>query len=255
MDKSISLELQNKSSRCDLITFDEESHTYFIKGKQVGTSVTSFIHKFFSKFDPDKVIDQYYNYWQRSEHPQYFGLTKEEIKIVWEKERDYGTFLHQMIEDFYNNKQTDLFTELDISVLMLDFAKFLQFHESNCDLEPFRTEMRVFDEELDLAGSIDMLYKKPNGKYAIYDWKRTKSIRKTGTLEYGKGCLSDIPDLNFWHYSLQLNMYKYILEKNYGYEVEELVLVQIHPNLEHNYKLHYCPDLQEKIQEMTNEKI
>ena len=36
-----------------------------------------------------------------------------------------------------------------------------------------------------------------------------------------KECIEHIPDSNFWHYSLQLNTYKHLIEKNYGTEFQE----------------------------------
>jgi hypothetical protein len=39
-----------------------------------------------------------------------------------------------------------------------------------------------------------------------------------------------MPDTNFWHYSLQLNVYKRILEVKYGKKVTALFLVCLHPN-------------------------
>ena len=39
-----------------------------------------------------------------------------------------------------------------------------------------------------------------------------------------------IPDTNYWHYCLQLNVYKAILEEKYGKKVTELYLVCLHPN-------------------------
>jgi hypothetical protein len=34
-------------------------------------------------------------------------------------------------------------------------------------LKPYRTEWTIYDEELKIAGSIDMVYEKPNGTLAI----------------------------------------------------------------------------------------
>jgi hypothetical protein len=31
--------------------------------------------------------------------------------------------------------------------------------------------------------------------------------------------ISHIPDTNFWHYSIQLNTYKLIIERKYGYKI------------------------------------
>ena len=43
-------------------------------------------------------------------------------------------------------------------------------------------------------------------------------------------CIKHLPNTNFWHYSLQLNTYKAMLEKNYNKKVTDLYLVRLHPN-------------------------
>ena len=95
--------------------------------------------------------------------------------------------------------------------------------------EPFRTEWLVFDEEHKVAGSIDMVYKKADGTLAIYDWKRAEEIKTENKFQSGLGPIDHLPDTNYWHYSLQLNVYRYILQKHYGYTVSELALVVLHP--------------------------
>jgi nucleoside-diphosphate-sugar epimerase len=46
-------------------------------------------------------------------------------------------------------------------------------------------EWMIFDEDLKLAGSIDMVYENPDGTLSIYDWKRSKDISKINkTLSY-----------------------------------------------------------------------
>ena len=48
--------------------------------------------------------------------------------------------------------------------------------------------------------------------------------------------ISHIPYTNFFHYSLQLNVYKRILEKNYNKKVKEMFLVCLHPeNFNNSY--------------------
>jgi hypothetical protein len=42
--------------------------------------------------------------------------------------------------------------------------------------------------------------------------------------------IDHLPDTNYWHYSLQLNIYRRILEELYDVEVSELALVILHPN-------------------------
>jgi CRISPR/Cas system-associated exonuclease Cas4 (RecB family) len=57
-----------------------------------------------------------------------------------------------------------------------------------------------------------------------------------------------LPDSNFWHYAMQLNTYKVILEEKYGKKVTELYLVRLHPDAEEkNYELIQLPDLSNEV--------
>jgi hypothetical protein len=99
------------------------------------------------------------------------------------------------------------------------------------DLEPYRLEWPVWIAELKLAGSIDAVFRRPSdGAFFIYDWKRTKELKMENRFEKGLGPLSHVDDCNYWHYSLQLNNYRCLLEKFYGLVVNELALVILHPN-------------------------
>ena len=98
-----------------------------------------------------------------------------------------------------------------------------------------------------------MVYENEDGTLSIYDWKRAKEIVKISA--YNKFALSEaichLPDTNYWHYALQLNMYKYILEKKYGKKVRDLYLVCCHPDsLQQNYELIALPDLSGEIKEL-----
>ena len=67
--------------------------------------------------------------------------------------------------------------------------------------------------------------------FHIYDWKRTKPF-STGSSKdnVGFGTFNNIPNTNLWHYSLQLNIYKYLLEKNYNKTIRSMKLCRLHPN-------------------------
>jgi ATP-dependent exoDNAse (exonuclease V) beta subunit len=100
------------------------------------------------------------------------------------------------------------------------------------ELKAYRTEWMVYYEELKLSGSIDMVFENPDGTLQIYDWKRCQEIVHENA--WGKTaitpCIGHLPDTNFWHYTLQLNIYKKILEDKYGKTVTDLYLVCLHPN-------------------------
>ena len=138
-----------------------------------------------------------------------------------------------------------------------EFEFFLRFVKENSKLIPYRTEWLIYNEDLKLAGSIDMVYENPDGTLKIYDWKRCKEILKTNKYDkYGLlECISHLPDTKFWHYSLQLNMYKAILEEKYGKKVTDLYLVKLHPNnINKTYELIRCADLSTEVSELFEDR-
>ena len=135
-------------------------------------------------------------------------------------------------------------------MISIEYQYFNNFLAAYPDLKPYRTEWTIFHEELMLAGSIDMIFKDDDGNLLIYDWKRCKEIVKTNAFgKWGnKECIEHLPDTNYWHYCLQLNTYKKILEEKYGEKVTELYLVCLHPeNKNKNYQRIKVVDLQEEV--------
>jgi hypothetical protein len=118
-------------------------------------------------------------------------------------------------------------------------------------------------EEAQIAGSIDMVYEviEPESTaastpLAIYDWKRCREITKTNRA--GKfathPAIDHLPDTNFWHYALQLNTYKYILQTKYDKTITDLYLIVLHPDAQ-NYQRVKLPDLQTEVAELFEERI
>ena len=141
--------------------------------------------------------------------------------------------------------------------------KFYQDYKDK--LEPYRTEWIVYDKEIKIAGSIDMIFKSKPEKTIddkevidIYDWKRCKDIKKVNNFDKWaiNPNISHIPDTNYWHYAFQLNGYKWILEKNYDKIIRDMYLVCLHPdNSNKSYKLIKIPDLQKEITLLFQERI
>jgi len=253
------LATKNPHERDQYATLDEATHIYNIKGETDYMSMTTFIHNLFSKFDENKIIDTMMasKKWPTN---KYFGQTKQEIKDMWEKNKveasTAGTKMHYDIECFYNDINNPPQND------SIEFKYFMNFHTDFKDhLEPYRTEWIVYDEDIKIAGSIDMIFKKTstNEILEIYDWKRCKEIVKsTNFNKWSTNELIDhIPDTNYWHYSLQLNGYKYILNKNYNKQITDLYLVCLHPDNEHkngNYIRIKVPDMQEEIHQLFEER-
>ena len=57
-----------------------------------------------------------------------------------------------------------------------------------------------------------------------------------------------LPNSKFWHYSFQLNTYKYILEQNYDIKVKQMMLVQLHES-KSNYVKHQVPHMDNELED------
>jgi len=285
----------NSHPRDKRIKFDEGPHVYTIdEGTGSGmdgvafTSVTTWNHSHFEHFDADKIIDGMMKSKKWNDpvlNAKYYGKTRDEIKAMWDVNRDMaagaGTGMHYNIECFYNKCLVG--EDWDRACNDIEFKYFLRFNQDWCGgwgeghgqgllrplygqglLRPFRTEWTVFHEEARLSGSIDMVYEnidpvtgEADGTLSIYDWKRCKEIVKTNA--FGKCAItpeiSHLPDTNFWHYCLQLNTYKAILEMKYGKVVTDLYLVCLHPdNKNGNYLRIKVADLQEEVRELISKR-
>lgn len=231
----------NKHPRDSLIIFDSTKHNYTCNNLVGFTSVTGWVKTHFKQFDANATVDKIMSSrnWTKS---KYFGKTKDEILSGWTTNANLasslGTEMHKSIESYYNltpNQRSEILSQpLPYIIASLNLPNhFINFVNNNDHLTPFRSEWMIFDESIKIAGSVDMLFEQPDGSLIIYDWKRCKGIVKTSPFNsYSTtDCIEHFPDTNFWHYALQLNMYKYIIEAKYEKTVSKLVLLALHPDL------------------------
>jgi len=269
------LSTKNAHPRDPNLVFDEPTHKYTITCDPDSkyTSVTTWNHSHFPHFDADKIIKNMMKGKNWKPENKYWGLTAQQIKDQWSENgaavSGAGTNLHFDIECFMNQELSENSNYTHETLLenyqhFLDQGNkpanetdewnyFLQYARDFPKFKPYRTEWMIYDEELKLAGSIDMIYENPDGTLNIYDWKRAKEIKKTTSFnQYAiTECISHLPHTNYWHYSLQLNTYKAIIEKQYNKKVRDLYLVRLHPNnTRQSYDLVKCADLSEEIKEL-----
>lgn len=233
------LSFRNKHPRDDCIVFDEPTHVYTVNGSSKGViSCTKFLHEFFPHFDADATIRKMMRSpkWPQS---KWYGMTAAEIKKAWNDNgaaaSGAGTAMHLAIEQFLHGHP-----EI-IEPAVLETPEWRYFKnfwaDVSGDLVPYRSEWEVWSEEHKLAGSIDMIfYRKSDDSYVIYDWKRSKEI-KTEAFggQTGFGPAGHLPDCNYWHYTLQLNVYRWFLETFYDLRVSDMYLIILHPDNK-NYK-------------------
>ena len=255
----------NAHERDPYIEFDPVPHVYTVRGEGGYTSVTTWNHKHFSHFDPEETVAKIMKSSNMTKPSyKYYGMTAEEIKASWSKNGEEassaGTKMHYDIECYWNYRASYCSSDVETtqsaeflrnqdgkpsslssnqspiqndSVEYAYFNKFVaDFEKENPGVKPYRTEWMVYYEELKLSGSIDMVFENPDGTLQIYDWKRCKEIPhdafggKTAKTE----CIQHLPDAKFWHYALQLNTYKTILERKYDKKITNLCLVCLHPD-------------------------
>ena len=230
LGKNISFNKKNAHKKDTRIKFYSEPHIYTIDNVPA-PSASTIISRFFPEFDIE--------YWSNRKAPQ-LGMTAKEVAKMWSDKgkvaRDKGTFLHEQIENYYLGEE---YSETE------EFNLFRQFLDKHTDLEPYRSEWRIFDEKHNIAGTIDLLAKDGENGFDIYDWKRSKKIINTfndspitsNQWQSGIGKLNQIDDTSYNRYTLQQSLYRYILEENYGLKINNMFLIVLYPEYNRYYKL------------------
>lgn len=275
VDRTKYLDVLHRHPKDARVYFEDEPHLYHVdwKGDGVFThgdtcSVTKLIHHFFPVFDADECIATMQNResWVRS---KYYPKTADEIKAQWKELGRQacmiGSSMHQYIDQYYNKEPEAATPPAILAVELQHFEKLREeIHGKSNEnrLVPYRSEFFMFsDDKSRIPGAADMLFvndavmktkwdivknfngSKPDTLHVVmYDWKRCKEIRKFDfNRQTGYGPCKQIPNANYFHYSLQLSLYKYILENYYSdfvYEdvtykkiqVDLMFICVLHPN-------------------------
>lgn len=153
---------KNGHARDSRLTFHAESHKYFLDDSHTfGVSVTGVCGNFGDEFKTDLIIHRMINgkNWPRDDYMVEDGcdlrpMTKGEIKQKWDFGRDdagnRGTYMHSLIEWLLTDPRTMMY--------VTEIKMFFNFYEAYLtNITPYRLEWRIFDEELDVAGSVDFV--------------------------------------------------------------------------------------------------
>ena len=270
------------------IAFEEDSHIYYdvTQPNKKFISVTTLIHSFTNPFDKEfwskfKALEKFLTKEQwniekksllnskvfdnsilelYSINENDFNREQQAILDTWQEENirscARGSKIHSELENsFYKKKQN-----IDLSKYQIG-GKFECIKDRVAlDLEngiyPEYLISRVSDDgNLRLAGQIDLLVKKGNS-ITILDWKSNKEIKqksyfdsKTKTSQKMKYPLNNLDDANYWHYTLQLSTYAWMVQKlNPEFTIEDLVLVHFDHN--DNMTVYHLPYLKDEVIKM-----
>lgn len=198
----------------------KEEHEYKLKSDPSAefTSCTTFIKQFFSPFDADAVAQKLV-----SSVPKYAGMTVEELKDEWTAAADHGTQVHEELEEYILSgsepKEAKGIAGKNWLIENIDLEKFTLY-----------PEVIIFCKELKLAGTIDLIAQhKKSGSLLLFDWKTNKRINKRAFRgERGiHPASAQLDDCNFNHYSAQLSLYRYLLEKNYNCKIHRQIILHL----------------------------
>ena len=238
------------------IDFEPEEHVYTYKGQTQLLPVSSLIAYFFEPFDAERAAQRQ---WER------YGVPIEESLTKWKRigcmACEVGTFLHEQTEHyfqqgFFDTDYTFCFQDKE-ELISIEKEKqhFLHFVK-DYQIKPYRQEWPVYDLDLNIAGTIDMICKEADGTFTIYDWKRSgKVVNYQGqpVTEGFNGKMSlngiNLPDTAFYHYCLQQNLYRYMLETHYGIRVRGMNLVVLCPDYP-TYYVAQVPRMEEVIEQV-----
>ena len=212
------------------VTFYDEPHKYFLDGKEL-ISVTTLIHKYQEEFQED--------FWADIKGRQH-DLTPNQVKRAWQFINKKGTIKGSAIHDYAENMFQNKEFEYPLQTIMNEFGfdpvlpeyetskkHVNEFYEKvRGKLIPIRTEFVVYDRESLIGGMLDMLfYNIKAEEFQIWDWKTNKKFIREEKSRHLINELCMIEDSDLEVYSLQLELYKYIIEKNTGMKLGKSYIV------------------------------
>ena len=274
------------------VMYNDEYHKYWTKeGEQSCVSVTTLIHRF-ENFDEnfwsayktmEKLMGSDFNLLKGTllatkrfdeKYIADFGFTKETfdrergvILNEWKEKRDIscirGTAIHKQFELGHIAGDTKELSMLKLGgTFSSDRSNLIKPGERAVYSELLLSRISE-DKKLRLAGQADLVIIDGFDVY-ILDYKTSKKIdtkayfdtksRKKVMMKYP---LNNIEDSNFWHYSLQLSTYAWMIQKlDPRLNIKLLMLIHIdHDNNVNNYECNYLKDEVERMLKFYKKEI
>lgn len=226
------------------VFFLDENHIYYhkddiINGKAVShekskyrfRSPTGLIKEFYKEFDTIPIAKRYV-----IKHE--LDISYKELIAEWDEKgrvaSEEGTLLHGFAESLWNNwrmKKPDSPKAEYVIELMKELQSKYKF---------IKTELLTYSLILKLAGQVDLLLKNKEG-YHLMDYKfikadlEKKSYYNFRTKRYRMmfGPFRFLYDTEFYHYSLQMELYRYLMGAK-GKQVVSKTLIVVTPE-EYNF--------------------
>ncbi|MDD7591381.1 MAG: hypothetical protein PUJ92_00040 [Bacilli bacterium] len=246
-------EVKQKLKVFDKYTFEEDTHTYYCKGKRVGISVTRLIEEYSNPFDQQGIAEKV-ALRDNKDVTQVLQEWEYKNKFACEK----GHFAHEFAQSLWSGiiYQENIKSGLEDIKTPLNKIKQQAINFYNDFKDKFihiQDEQLVGSEEYDIASAVDHLFLDNEGNVWLIDYKTNSILR--GYNDNGKNKkytkkmlvpLQNIKDDALHHYYLQLSIYKYLIEKYTNIKIHRMLIVYMSENVE-NYELIKIPYLEEKV--------
>jgi len=276
------------------VQYNDELHKYWTKESDLSCiSVTTLIHQFttfdedfwasykalesiISKEDFATVKKELYTHKKFIDsHYERFGVTKDEfleakksILAEWEEKRETscvrGTAIHreQELAHLAGNTKELKELQLDRKKFTTDTSNKIKLGERGVYPELLLSRISK-DGKLRIAGQADLIIIDGFDVY-ILDYKTNKKIdmksfydrtkRKSSRMKYP---LNNLDDTNFWHYSLQLSTYAWMIQKiDPRFNIKSLILIHYdHDGGVTNYECDYLKRDVERMLAFYKQKL
>ena len=204
---------------------DTSTHTYYDdQGEPVRYSATQFISRFFHPFRAHAIA---------SSLARKRGMETVDIMAEWRDTAIHGSQVHEHIHNWLNGIEDNF-----------EHDAFFSFIDDHPHWTLIKSEYVVHANNI--AGSIDALFIDDEGVIHLVDWKTTsKDLHRY----YGRKALAPIEyirDTAFEKYSLQLYLYKYLIESEF--HVSRVWIIQLKEN--GIYVKHEAVDRSEEIKKL-----
>jgi len=242
----------------DRITFQESTHSYYIDGAPTNSlSVTQLIKGYKPKFDQQQIAARVA---KKRKCPIDVVLAEWELNNLYST--TLGSMLHKYIENFYANKRLGFegdFNGLGCAErkkikanLPILVGHFHNFYAKNRHLLCAKSEIVLGDfEGSKVCGMSDLLgYNTETDKFEILDFKTNKRMERRS--KWGDRLYTPFNNMyegEVNEYTIQLNCYKYFIEKYTAIEIDKLKIVWLNA-LNEDFELIELENIQPQIKEV-----
>ena len=238
------------------IVFDQANHTYRL-GDQALTSVTKTISQFKPPFDRA--------YWAERKATER-GVPIQAILDEWDAKakasQERGTQVHQYIAHVLATFAAgnlimpgpdagDPFLGLNVRLPEMQAFDFLWQQKTNIRVEG--VEWIIGDADLGIAGTVDaLLLNTETLAYHLWDWKTGSKFSLNNRFQPLLHPFEDLEDCDLNNYSLQLSLYRLIVERNTSLSIGDAYLVYLPQD--GYYQIYKALDLRDRLEQWLEER-